>query len=131
MLAVTTKKIAQFYSASPITLQVNLPTNTRSPLVGSLDKPMETTCAPTLYPLPTARMSLSWSSSESLRWTTPQKEPFRVSLIAHFVSPNRASCWKIAKMYLLPNLGLPEDLPHFRLSRVLSIFQLASILMNW
>ena len=27
--------------------------------------------------------------------------------------------------------GLSEDLPCFRLSRVLSIFQLANILMNW
>ena len=74
-----------------------------------------------------ARISLSKLSPEARFSTTPQKQPFHMSLIPHIVRSD-LSCLKSARIYFLPSLGLLEVLPRFRWSRISSTFSLASSL---
>ena len=110
----------------PVIFQVNLPTSIRSPVAGVFDRLVETTCASTIYPAPTASLRLSKSSFKPPLCTTPQKQRSRMSLRPHFICP---SCRKTAKIYFLPNLGLREHLPRIWWACVASTFWLASSLL--
>lgn len=103
-----------------------LPTTILPRFATALDMLAEITCPSTTYPAPTARISRP-KSTEALFWTTPQKQPFRMSLIPHIVRSD-VSFLKSVKIYLLPSLGLCEESPpeRFRWCRFSSTFLLAS-----